>query len=353
VLDEKKTEDFADKLMDVLNGGALALMTSIGHRTGLFDAMDDRPPLTSAELADRAGLDERYVREWLGAMFTAGVVDYDPATRRYVLPAEHAAWLTRDAAPNNLAAMAQYIGLLGTVEDQVVDCFRNGGGVPYSAFPRFQEVMAEDSGQTVLPALVDSILPLVPGLTDALERGIDVLDIGCGRGQAMLLLAETFPASRFRGYDLSEEAVAAANEDARARGLTNIRFAAKDLVAVAETERYDLVTAFDVIHDQVRPDVVLSMVRQALRPGGVFLMQDIQGSCHVEKNRDHPLGTILYTISTMHCMTVSLAEGGAGLGTMWGEETAVRMLEEAGFGNVTKQRLEHDPQNTYYVVRKA
>lgn len=351
-LDEQRVEAFADRLLGVLNGGALSLMTSIGHRTGLFDAMAGEAPMTSAGVAAKAKLNERYVREWLGAMVTGGVVTYSPETRCYRLPAEHAACLTRDAAPNNMAPLAQYIGLLGTVEDQVVDCFRNGGGVPYSAFSRFQEIMAEDSEQTVLPALIDSIIPLVPGLRERLELGIDVLDIGCGHGRAMNLLAAEMPASTFRGYDLSADAIAAARRTSRELGVANTTFEAKDLLAVEEEEQYDLITAFDVIHDQVKPAEVLRTVLRALKPDGVFLMQDIHSSCHVEKNRDNPFGTILYTISTMHCMTVSLAEGGAGLGAMWGEETAVRMLTEAGFTSVTKQRLDHDPQNTYYVARK-
>jgi hypothetical protein len=151
VVDESKVVAFAGKLVSMLNSGGLALMTSIGHRTGLFDAMAGRAPATSVEIAEGAELDERYVREWLGAMVTGEVVLYSPETDSYELPAEHAACLTRSAAPNNMAAKAQFIGVLASVEDQVVRCFRNGGGVPYSAYSRFQEVMAEDSEQTIPP----------------------------------------------------------------------------------------------------------------------------------------------------------------------------------------------------------
>src|SRR5690606_29166154 len=140
-------------------------MVAIGHRTGLFDALSGLPPATSSEIAEAAALDERYVREWLGAMVTSGVVSIDPNSQRYSLPAEHAASLTRAAAADNMAVFAQYISSLGGVEDHVVKCFREGGGVPYEKFPRFHEVMEEDSGQSVLSSLESHILPLVPGLT--------------------------------------------------------------------------------------------------------------------------------------------------------------------------------------------
>src|SRR2546427_5864846 len=153
-----KAEAFAGRFMTVLNDGALCLMASVGHRTGLFDAMREMPPSTSTEIATRAGLNERYVREWLGAMTTAGVVEVAIDTSRFALPAEHAAFLTRAAAADNMAVFAQYIGLLGNVEDEITECFKKGGGVPYARFPRFHEVMAEDRGQSV-PSSLESHRP--------------------------------------------------------------------------------------------------------------------------------------------------------------------------------------------------
>ncbi|MCP5366827.1 MAG: class I SAM-dependent methyltransferase [Hyphomicrobiales bacterium] len=351
-VDAGRAEAFAGRMVDILNGASLALMTSIGHRTGLFDTMAVMAPAGSAAIAARAGLDERYVREWLGAMVTGAVVEHDPVAGTYRLPAAHAACLTRAATPDNIAAFTQYVGILGGVEDAVVDCFRTGGGVPYSAYHRFHEVMAEDSGQTVLPALVDRILPLVPGLVARLEAGIEVLDVGCGRGRAMNLLARAFPRSRFLGYDLSEEAICAARAEARAQGSRNVLFLQRDLTDFDEPAQFDLVTAFDAIHDQARPDAVLAGIHRALRPGGTFLMQDIAASSHLHHNLDHPIGPFLYTISTMHCMTVSLAQGGAGLGTAWGRELAQQMLAEAGFTAVRIHNLAYDIQNDYYVAAK-
>ena len=346
----RSAEAFAETLVETMNHAALALMTSIGHRTGLFDVLAGRAPSTSTEIAEAAGLDERYVREWLGAMATGGFLEVDERVARFSLPDAHAACLTRAATPNNLAALTQYVAQLGAVEDGIVTCFREGGGVPYEAFTRFHEIMAEDSGQTVLPVLVDTILPLVPGLVTRLGNGIAVLDVGCGRGRALVLLAEAFPRSRFVGYELSPDAVDHARRQAARRGLRNLRFEVRDATGMDDVHGFDLVTAFDAIHDQARPDVVLAAIRRALKPGGVFLMQDIRASTGVHGNLDHPIGPLLYTISCMHCMTVSLAQGGMGLGTVWGREMALEMLSEAGFTDVRVEDLPHDIQNSYYIA---
>ena len=349
---QSKAEAFAEKMLGAVNGAGVALMASIGHRTGLFDAMAALPPANSARIAEAAGLNERYVREWLGAMTTGGVVEYDPAAGTYLLPPEHAAFLTRAAAPNNLAVTTQFVAVLGGVEDRIVECFREGGGVPYSAFGRFHETMAEESEQTVVAGLSDAILPLAPGLTEQLRAGIEVLDVGCGSGRALNRLASDFPASRFAGYDLSEEAIGRARREAERLKLDNARFEVRDVTRLGEDARFQLVTAFDAIHDQAKPAAVLRGIFEAVSPGGVFLMQDIRGSRHVEKNLSHPIAPFLYTVSAMHCMTVSLAAGGDGLGTMWGEETAVEMLLEAGFGEVSVNQLPHDFINNFYIARK-
>lgn len=351
--DPERAEAFADRLLNALNESALCLMLSVGHRTGLLDAMAGRPAATSEELADRAGLDERYVREWLGAVTTAGVVETD-GDGRFWLPSEHAAFLTRDATPENMAVFAQYMAVLGGVEDEIVDCFRSGGGVDYEQYDRFHQVMAEDSAQTVLSSLEDHILPLVPGLPERLESGIRVLDAGCGRGRALRLMAERYPRSEFVGLDLSEEAIGVARRKADERGLSNVDLRVRDLSDYGETAEpgaFDLVTTFDAVHDQARPRSLLRGIARTLDEGGVYLMQDIRAESDVAGNVDHPIGPFLYTISCMHCMSVSLAQGGDGLGAMWGREKALQYLDEAGFEEVEIHSLEHDFQNDYYVAR--
>jgi hypothetical protein len=166
--DDAKSEVFAEQMLDALNSAAMVLMISVGHRTRLFDVMARLDPATSEQIARAARLDERYVREWLGTMATCRVIEYYPPNNTYYLPSEHAASLTRAAAPVNIASTMQFIPLIGAVEDQVVECFLNGGGVPYLSHPRFQEVMAGESDTSVAPALIDSILPLIPGLAEAI-----------------------------------------------------------------------------------------------------------------------------------------------------------------------------------------
>jgi len=353
--DGKKAEAFAARVLNALNDGAFCLMASIGHRVGLFDAMRDQAPQTPDEIASRAGLNERYVREWLGAMVTSGVISVDPQGTRYRLPPEHAACLTRAAGADNLAVFAQYLPLLGNVEDEIVGCFTSGGGVPYERFPRFHAVMAEDSGLSVLSSLESHILPLVPGLAEQLGRGLRGLDAGCGSGRVLNRLAGLFPKSRFVGMDLSTEAIRAAREEASDKRLTNVEFAAVDLSdfdRTAEPESFDFITTFDAVHDQGKPLNLLRGLHRALTHDGVYLMQDIKGSSHVHRNIDHPIGTFLYTASCLHCMTVSLAQGGEGLGAMWGEEKTREYLQRAGFRSVEKHELAHDIQNNWYVIRK-
>jgi 2-polyprenyl-3-methyl-5-hydroxy-6-metoxy-1,4-benzoquinol methylase len=349
--DSVKAEAFAERVGGILDAGAIATMMSIGHRTGLFDTMAALPPSTSTAIAAEAGLAERYVREWLASMTTGGVVAYDPDSRTYRLPPDHAACLTRGAPLGNLAVYAQHVALIGQVQDQVVEAFRTGEGLRYDDYPHFHEVMAEDSGQTVTDQLFETILPLADGLIERLGAGIDVLDAGCARGSALLAMAGRFPRSRFTGYDLCPDAIDFANAAAHGQGLTNVRFETRDLTGYDERERFDLVTTFDAVHDQKDPGGLLRSLRGALRPGGTYIMQDIGGSAHLENNLDFPLASLLYAVSTVHCTPVSLGQGGAGLGTMWGWETAQDMLEEAGFADIRRHVLPHDPMNVWFTAR--
>lgn len=341
---------FVERLVRMLNEAGVALMLSVGSRVGLLDALDASGPVTVEALAGSTGLDARYVREWLAAMATGRIVEYDPATKRYELPAHRAEFLTTRAGVRNLTRQANYLPLLGAVENLVVECFRNGGGVPYEAFTGFHQHLAAQSAAVQDASLLDGALPLVDGLVERLEAGLDVLDVGCGSGHAVNLLAERFPASRVVGVDLAEEALDAARDEAAARGLANASFLRRDAAHLAYDGAFDLVTTFDAVHDQARPDLVLAGIARALRPGGTYLCADIRAHSALEENLDHPLGAWLYTISCMHCMTVSLADGGMGLGTMWGEERALAMLADAGFQGISVHHLDDDPANNYYVA---
>jgi len=343
-------ESFENQMLDIMNKSALALMISVGHRTKLFDTMAELPPSTSHDIAKNSNLKERYVREWLGALVTSKIIDYDPKTSLYSLAKEKANFLTRNGS-FNMATTAQFIPVLAQVEDEIIHCFENGGGVPYEKYNRFHDVMAEESNQTVLAELVDGILPIVPGLIDKLHQGMKVLDVGCGSGRAINLMAKTFPKSQFYGYDFSNEAINNANTEKENLGNTNATFEKQDVANFDHRDQFDLITAFDAIHDQANPEKVLENIKNSLKPGGIFLMQDIAGSSKLEKNLDHPLAPFLYTVSCLHCMTVSLALEGRGLGAMWGKEKAIEMLEDAGFSNVEVKQLPHDPINYFYVAR--
>lgn len=297
-IDEARVEEFAGRLIGLYTGSMLTLMVDLGHRTGLFTAAAEGAA-TSAELAARAGLDECYVREWLGAMVTGGVVAYDPGCRTYVLPAERAVCLTGGGAAN-LAPLAQVATFLGKHVEGVSQAFRDGGRVPYGMFrPESTDVMDAMGRGTFDELLLGAWLPLAPGLTDRLASGARVADVGCGTGHAVVLMAQAFPASTFVGYDLAEDAIA-----------------------------------------------------RALAPGGTYVMVEPAASSNLEDNIANPIAPFMYTVSTLHCMTVSLAHGGAGLGTVWGEQVARTMLAEIGFGDVAVHPAPGDPLNAIFVTTR-
>jgi SAM-dependent methyltransferase len=250
-------------------------------------------------------------------------------------------------------ASCSFIPLIGTVEDEIVDKFRHGGGVPYTSYARFHEAMADLSGGVFDATLVDVTLPMVPGIVEKLQEGIDVADIGTGSGHAINVMAKAFPKSRFVGYDFSEQALERGRAEAEAWGLTNASFEAKDAATLDASRQFDFMTTFDAIHDQAKPQQVVNGIYSALKPDGHWLCVDVQASSHVGENRDHPLGTFGYTVSCMHCMTVSLAYDGAGLGAMWGVQKARETFAAAGFEHIQVHTVPGDPMNNYYVCHKV
>lgn len=351
-IDAAKQEAFAGHVLQTLNGASTALLAGVAHQTGLFDKMAKLPPSTSGEVAREAGLNERYVREILGGLVLGGFVEYDPSSGTYHLPAEHAAFLTREAGPDNLAYFTQYYGKLAEVEPRIVEATRNGGGVPPEAYPWFTELQAGETGPFFEAALVDAALPFVPGIVDRLADGIRVLDVGTGGGRAVTVMGQAFPASTFTGIDVSQDAIDTARKEAAELGLTNATFEVRD-GSDLEPGAWDLITAFDVIHDLARPREVLAAISAGLSDGGTFLMGDIAASSKLEENLEHPLGPTLHFFSVFYCMTTSLAQGGEGLGTAWGEQKARELLAEAGFTRVDVRHIEGDPIHAFYVATKG
>lgn len=349
-LDLEAVEAFAGRLAGAYTDSMTTAMVALGHKVGLFEAAAEGPT-TSAELASRAGLVERYVREWLGAVTTAGLFTYDPATETYLLPNEHAAVLTGDGA-GNLATNALLMTFLAGFVDPVSEVFRSGGGVKYDAYrPGFTTIMDDLNRRLYDEALISTYVPMVEGLAERLTTGATAVDLGTGAGHPLNLLAQAFPQSTFVGYDIATDALGAGAAEAAAYGLTNVRFEQRDVAAMEDTGIFDVVFAFDAIHDQADPAGVLRNARRALKDDGVFLMIDIKASSNVEDNCANPLAPMLYAVSTLHCMTVSLAYDGAGLGTCWGEQVACEMVRAAGFSSVEVHEIPQDPFNIVYVCR--
>ncbi|PVZ05003.1 class I SAM-dependent methyltransferase [Actinomycetospora cinnamomea] len=351
-LDEARTQRFTERLLGMYTDALVVLMIDLADRTGLLPALAAAPG-TSTELAARAGLQERYVRECLGALVTAGLVSFDPGRRQYLLPAEHAVCLT-GATSRNLAPMARVGTLLAGHVPGVARAFREGGGVPYEAFrPEFTDMMDAVSRGLVDSQLIDGILPLAGDLVDRLAAGIRVADLGCGTGHAVNVMARAFPRSRFVGYDLAADAIDAAQAEAAEIALINATFEVLDVAALPADPPFDAVCAFDAIHDQADPAGVLARAHAALVPGGTFLMMDVKAASDLEDNLGNPFAPWLYGVSTLHCTTVSLARGGAGLGTVWGERVARQMLADAGFVDLAVHDVPDDPLDSLYVARKG
>lgn len=346
-----------------MNYGAINLAMAIGYRLGLFDALDtfDSPQKLEI-LSDRAGLTSRYVREWLGVMVTAGIVELsrgEDGENRFYLPKQHGDLITRRAGNSNLGVYTQEIPLLtACAMEAVIRGFYTGEGVPYGHYPRFQNFMAELANAKHQRVLVEKFLPSVDGgrLIYRLKSGIRVCDLGCAEGVAAMLMAQAFPQSRFVGFDLSAESIAKARDEVSRRHIGNIDFHILDAASLKENknwmESFDYVTAFDAIHDQTHPLDALRGVYHILAPKGIFSMVDIAAESHLFGNQDHPMAPFLYTVSLMHCLPVGLVDGGTGLGMMWGRQQAVDMLTLAGFREVQVFEIPEDSFNFHFFCRK-
>jgi SAM-dependent methyltransferase len=285
-------------------------------------------------------------------MATSGIFEYDAPIGTYWLPNEHAACLT-GAGVENLAPLAFFTTVLGKHVPAVTKAFREGGGVPYTDYlPELHDAQDALWGPMYRDLLVPEILPLAPGLAPRLEAGARAADVACGTGNGLVVLAEEFPTSMFVGYDVDADALARGRAEAARRGLTNVTFEECDAAELKVERPFDAVFVFNAIHDQVAPPAVLRRIHDALVPGGTFLMNEPRLSSHLEDNIGNPLAPFTYAVSTLHCMTVSLAHGGAGLGTAWGEQLALKLLADAGFDEVAVNDAPGDPGNAVFVTTK-
>src|SRR5712692_2668022 len=348
-IDQAKTEAFLGRVLSDTSGMTVTIMASIGDRLGLFKSLG-YGSATSTQLAARAGINERYAREWLGAMATAGYVEYDPATGRFTLPPEHIPVLAQEGGPIFFGGVHQLlIGMVGPLK-QLEQAFRQGGGVPQSAYDdNMWEGMERFTAGWFENLLVPLWIPAMPDVQAKLERGAAVADVGCGRGRALIKLAQTYPDSHYIGYDIFEPVIAQASANAERAGVADrVRFQYLD-ASEGLPASYDVITTFDVVHDAVDPRGLLNAIRQALRHDGRYVCLEINCSDKLEENAG-PLGAFFYSVSVLYCMTTSLAVGGEGLGTAGLPEAKLHELcSEAGFSSVRRVPLEN-PFNTLYEI---
>lgn len=350
-LDQAKLEAFMGKAISDLAGATSVLLCYLGDRLGLFKALASEGSATSDELAERTGLQERYLREWLNSLSCNGYLEYDPASRRFSLPPEHAPALADEDGPAFLAPLFTFIPSLVDVLDGVAEAFRNGGGVPIAAYSQELHDAAERATATWFDHLLLPVwLPAMPDVEAKLRSGASLADLGCGHGKAVINLARAFPTSRFTGYDIHEPNVIAAMERARAAGVDDrVHFAVAD-IEQGLPEQFDIITTFDVVHDLAHPRVALQAIRQALKPDGILIMLEFISADTLEGNAG-PLGAAGYAMSLLYCMTTSLAAGGEGLGSFGLPEPRVRELcAEAGFSSVRVVPVEN-PRNVLYEIR--
>ncbi len=354
--------DFAQRMTDILNNGALNLAMAIGYKNRIFDTLEDlNKPVTLVEIVSGSGLNERYLKEWLSIMVMGKIIELFQSTEgeaTYYLPPDHASFLTRKSGNNNLGVYTQEIPLLTSCAMAAVNKgFKTGEGIPFSQYPDFQQFMGQLANAKHKQVLIADFLPSVENgkLVERLKNGIRVCDLGCGNGVALNLMAQAFPKSMFTGIDNHEAAIRAGRAEALAMGLSNVIYKEADAATIhgnkAFFRQFDYVSAFDAIHDQTRPLEALKGIRYMLAPGGLFSMIDIKDFSNPAENLDHPLGAFLYTVSLMHCMPVGLNDNGAGLGMMWGQEKAEAMLKEAGFEDIEIIEMEHDGFNLHYLCR--
>ena len=350
-LDHEKIEAFVGRVLTDTSASMITMLCAVGDRLGLFRDLAANGPATSAELAARAGIDERYAREWLGALAATGYLSYEPAGSVFTLPPEHAPALAEEGGPYFFGGVHQMLTGLGGALDPLVQSFRSGGGVPQSAYGAdWWDGMERFTAAWFENLLLQQWLPLVPAARDRLEQGAAVADVGCGRGRALIKLAQAYPASRFVGYDAFAPQVDAAAAHAREAEVDDrVRFECRD-ASKGLPERYDVITTFDVIHDAADPLGVLQAIRAALSDDGVYLCLDINCSDRLEQNAG-PLGAMFLSFSVLYCMTTSLAQDGAGLGTLGLHEPKVRELcAAAGFSSVRRVEMD-DPFNSLYEIR--
>ena len=349
-MDRARIDRFLDRFVELASGATTIGLLAVADRSGLSRHLGDAGGGTAADLAQGAGLDARYVEEIMSGLSAAGIVEYDPGTKRFDLPPEHALFLSDESSPYFMAGFFDLIPAFLAQIDGVAKATRDGGGVRFEEYGEAAVrgiARAQTASQTTF--LVSRWLPAVPGLVPRMETGLRVADVGCGSGTAAILMAGAFPNSQIAGFDLSALSIETART--RAAGLSNIDFHEVGVEHVPTDPPFDLITTFDVIHDLADPQAGMRRIRAALADDGVYLMMEPNASSNLEENLT-PRGAMLYGTSALHCMTQSLAEGGAGVGAAWGRERAEAMAGEAGFGSFQPLESISNKFSAFYLLTR-
>jgi len=348
--DQDKAHQFIEKLVSDVGAALRGGLSYIGDKLGIFAALAAAGPVTVSQLAARTGLNERYLREWLGAMVTAEYVDYDPGKGTYHLPPEHAAPLADENFRFFVGGFLEMIVPAVSMAPRVAEAFRDGKGVPQGDYPpEMFEAIQRGTAPWYKTQLVSSWIPAMPQVAKKLRAGGAALDVGCGRGVAAVTLAQAFPHAQVFGFDNHPGSIERARWNARKAGLGNrISFQVCDGCSLPENS-FDFITTFDVVHDSVDPLGLLKSIRRALTAEGTCLMLEMNCSPNLQDNKN-PVGRFLYAISTLYCMTVSLAKDGAGIGAAMGEPKARELAQTAGFQRFRKLPID-DPFSVLYELR--
>ena len=350
--DHNQALQFAFKVVGDLASAMNAPLIYIGDKLGIFKAMSDGQPVNSEELAQKTGLTERYIREWMKAMIAAEYLSYNPGTRRSTLTAEHALVLAKEGSPVFLMGAAQMIPDHYNIIPQIIDAFRYGGGVPYTEYTQDTFEGTERLFETGYNNFLASAwIPTMPDVHRKLQNGCKVADVGCGRGKALLNLARAFPKSNYVGYDNYGPNIAYGNALAAKEGLADcLRFEERSSTLLPQSADFDLIMTCDCLHDMVSPETCARSIAGALKPDGAWFCIEPNVRDNVEDNIN-PLGKLFYSVSTLQCMTCSLAHGGAGYGAGMGEGNIRRVAQLAGFTHFEKLTIEN-PFNQFFEIRK-
>jgi 2-polyprenyl-3-methyl-5-hydroxy-6-metoxy-1,4-benzoquinol methylase len=356
-IDPDALKMFSFQLFTKLEGAVTAGMIHLGDQLGLYaELVEAGEPITTAELADRAGLTERWVREWAYNQAAAKMVSVstENGVERFTLTPEAAAVL---ATPDHPAyGMGMFHRLPQTMRalEEMPESFRTGVGHDYDSHGPQGAVGIERSFEPWNKAnLLPNVLPALEGIVDKLTAGARVADIGCGAGGAVLLMAGAFPASHFAGYDISKYALGRAEQKLEESGVTNAAFHDPRDEPIPSNGTLDLITTFDCIHDMTHPQEMMHTIRRAISDDGTWLLVDIKAQDTFELNaKKNPMAALMYGISVLSCMSSALSEpDGAGLGTLGLSEAKAReMAAAAGFTRFRKLDVDHSV-NAFYEVR--